>query len=95
MCTDFTNLNKYYPKDDFPLTRIYKNVDSATGCEIMALLNFFSGYHQIWLHKEDEEKTRFITPFGMYCYLRMHKGMHNVGPTFLQNDKGSSERSSW
>jgi hypothetical protein len=40
MCTDFTNLNKYYPKDDFPLTRIYKNVDSATGCEIMALLIF-------------------------------------------------------
>jgi hypothetical protein len=31
-------------------------VDSATGCETMALLDYFSGYHQIWLHKEDEEK---------------------------------------
>jgi hypothetical protein len=38
MCTDFTNLNKWYPKDDFPLTRIDKIVNSTTGCEIMTLL---------------------------------------------------------
>jgi hypothetical protein len=42
----------------------------------------FLGYHQIWLHREDEEKTSFITSFGMYCYLRMPEGLRNVGPTF-------------
>jgi hypothetical protein len=31
MCTDFTDLNKCYPKDNFPLTGIAKVVDSATG----------------------------------------------------------------
>jgi hypothetical protein len=56
MCTDFTDLNKCCPKDDFPLSRIDKVVNSTTGCETMALLDYFSGYHQIWLHKEDEEK---------------------------------------
>jgi hypothetical protein len=71
MCTDFTDLNKCCLKDDFPLTRIDKVVDSATGYKIMALLDYFLGYHQIWLRKEDEEKTCFITPFGTYCYLRM------------------------
>jgi hypothetical protein len=49
MCTDFTDLNKCCPKDDFSLSRIDKVVDSVTGCEIMALLDCFSGYHQIWL----------------------------------------------
>jgi hypothetical protein len=84
MCTYFTYLNKCYPKDDFPLTRIDKIVDSTTNCEMMALLDCFSGYHQIWLHKEDEEKTSFITPFGTYCYLRMLKGLRNTDPTFYR-----------
>jgi hypothetical protein len=56
VCTDFINLNKSCPKDDFPLSRIDKVVDSAAGCETMVLLDCFSGYHKIWLHKEDEEK---------------------------------------
>jgi hypothetical protein len=62
MCTYFTYLNKCCPKDDFHLSRIDKIVDSVAGCEIMALLDYFSGYHQICLRGEDEEKTSFITP---------------------------------
>jgi hypothetical protein len=29
-------------------------------------LDCYSGYHQIWLKKEDEPKTSFITPSGTY-----------------------------
>jgi hypothetical protein len=53
MCTDFTNLNKCCPKDDFPFATIDKIVDSAAGYEMMVSLECFSGYHQIWLHRED------------------------------------------
>jgi hypothetical protein len=70
MCTDFTDFNKCCLKDDFPLIRIDQIIESATGCDIMALLDCFSGYHQIWLRKVDEEKTSFITPFETYCYMR-------------------------
>jgi hypothetical protein len=84
MCTNFIDLNKSYPKDDFPLTRIDKVVGSAAGCEIMTLLDYFLGYHQIWLREEDHEKTSFITPFGTYCYLRMLEGVKNVGSTFCR-----------
>jgi hypothetical protein len=87
MCTDFTNLNKCCPKDDFPLSRIDKIVNSVVGCEIMALLDCFSGYHQIWLHREAEEKMSFITPFGTYCYLPLHEGLRNAGPTFYRMTK--------
>jgi hypothetical protein len=89
MCTDFTDLNKCCPKDDFPLTRIDKIVDSTVGCEMMVLLDCFSRYHQIWLRKEVEEKTSFITPFGMYCYLRMPDGLCNAGPTFCRMMKAA------
>jgi hypothetical protein len=56
MFTDFTDLNKCCPKEDFQMSRVDKVVDSTLGCETMALLDSFSGYHQIWLRKEDEEK---------------------------------------
>jgi hypothetical protein len=84
ICTDFTNLNKCYPKDDPPLMRIDKIVNSTAGCDMMALMDCFSGYHQIWLQKEDEEKKSFITPFGTYCYLRMPEGLRNTCLTFYR-----------
>jgi hypothetical protein len=84
ICTYFTDLNKCCLKDDFPLSRIDKVVDPAASCETMALLDYFSGYHQIWLYKEDEEKISFITPFGTYCYLRMPESLKNAGLMFYR-----------
>jgi hypothetical protein len=70
-----------------PLSRIDKVVDSVAGYETMASVDCFSGYHQIWLHKEDEGKISFITPFNNYCYPRMPEGLKNVGPTFCRMTK--------
>jgi hypothetical protein len=43
----------------------------------------------MWLLKEDEEKISFITPFGMYCYMRMPEGLRNAGPTFCRMTKAA------
>jgi hypothetical protein len=82
MCIDFTDLNKACPKDEFPLPRIDSLVDVAASSELMSLLDYYSGYHQIWMKKEDEPKTSFITPSGTYCYLRMPEGLKNNGGSF-------------
>jgi hypothetical protein len=82
MCIDFTDLNKACPKDEFPLPRIDSLVDAAASLELMSLLECYSGYHQIWIKKEDEPKTSFITPSGTYCYLRMPEGLKNVVGSF-------------
>jgi hypothetical protein len=82
MCIDFTDLNKACPKDEFPLPRIDSLMDATTTLELMSLLDCYSGYHQIWMKKEDEPKTCFITPSGAYCYLRMPKGLKNAGGSF-------------
>jgi hypothetical protein len=74
-------------KDDFPLTRIDKVVDSAAGCEIIALLDCFSGYHQICFQEDDQEKTSLMTLFGTYCYLRKSEGLKNIRPTFCRMTK--------
>jgi hypothetical protein len=82
MCIDFTDLNKACPKNEFPLLRIDSLIDAATSSELMSLLDCYSGYHQIWIKKEDEPKTSFITPRGTYYYLRMPEGLKNAGGSF-------------
>jgi hypothetical protein len=82
MCIDFMSLIKACPKDNFPLPRIDKIIDSAAGCEVMSLLDCFSGYHQIYMKEEDKASTSFITPFGTYCFVRMPEGLKNAGSTF-------------
>jgi len=84
MCIDFIDLNKACKKDPFLLPRIDTSVDKAAGCKRFSLLDCFLGYHRVWLNKEDEEKTSFTTPFGIYCYTRMPKGLKNAGLTFAR-----------
>jgi hypothetical protein len=82
MCVDFTDLNKACKKDNFPLERVDKIIDDAANSEMLSLLDMFSGYHQIRVRKEDEEKASFITPFGTFCFVRMPEGLKNAGCTF-------------
>uniref|UniRef100_A0A2N9FTH5 Integrase catalytic domain-containing protein n=1 Tax=Fagus sylvatica TaxID=28930 RepID=A0A2N9FTH5_FAGSY len=48
----------------------------------MSFLDAFQGYHQIALRREDQEKTVFITPRGVFCYKVMPFGLKNVGATY-------------
>jgi hypothetical protein len=82
MCIDFTDLNKACPKDEFSLPRIDSLVDAAATSKLMSFLDCYSSFHQIWMKKDDESKTSFITPSGTYCYLRMLEGLKNAGGSF-------------
>ena len=82
MCQDFTALNKCCPKDHFPLPRIDQIVDSTAGCERLSFLDAYSGYNQIRMKVEDEEKTAFITPYGVFCCTTMPFGLKNAGATY-------------
>ena len=71
MCVDFTCLNKHCRKDHFPLLRIGQIIDSTAGCERLSFLDAYSGYNQNRLKEQDEVKTAFITPYGVFCYRTM------------------------
>jgi ribonuclease HI len=82
MCVDFTNLNKAYLKDSFPLPQIDLLVDSTSGHELLSFMDAFSGYNQIYMEEADQEKTAFITDRGLYCYKMMPFGLKNAGATY-------------
>ena len=82
MCIDFTDLNKAYPKDSFPLPRIDLLVDSTTGHKLLTFMDTFSGYNQIKMVEEDQEKTAFITSQELYYYKVMPFELKNIGITY-------------
>ncbi|KAL5836643.1 hypothetical protein ACOSQ3_013812 [Xanthoceras sorbifolium] len=59
VCIDFTDLNKACPKDSFPLPYIDMMVEATAGHELLSLMDAFSGYNQILMHPEDQEKNFF------------------------------------
>ena len=82
VCVDFTDLNKAYPKDQFPMPQIHQLVDATAGHPRMSFLDAFQGYHQIALVVDDQEKTAFLTPIGNYHYKIMPFGLKNARSTY-------------
>jgi hypothetical protein len=82
MCVDYTDLNKHCPNDRFGLPQIVQVINSTAGCDLLCFLDCYSGYHQIAIKEEDQEKTAFITPFGTYYYTMMSLGSKNTGATY-------------
>ena len=82
ICVDFTDLNKVFPNDSFPLLRIDQLVDSTAEHKLLMFMDAFLGYNQIKIAQEDQEKTAFITSQGLYCYKVMPFGLKNAGAIY-------------
>jgi hypothetical protein len=82
MSINYTDLNKHCSKYPFPPPRIDQVVDSTAGSVLLCFLNYYFRYHQIALNPDDEDKTAFIMPNGIYCYKVMTFGLKNAGATY-------------
>ena len=82
MCVDFTNLNKACPKDSYPFPRVDVLVDSTSKHQLLSFMDAFSGYNQIRMHEDDQEKTLFVTSQGLFCYRVMPFGLKNASATY-------------
>jgi hypothetical protein len=81
-CTDFHDLNKACPKDNYPTPFIDQIIDECAGCEAFSFMDGFLGYNQIQIKHDDQHKTTFICPWGTFAYHKMPFGLKNVGATF-------------
>ena len=82
MCVDFMDLNRACLKDSYPLPQIDTLVDSTTRHELLSFMDAFSGYNQIKMKEEDQEKTSFVTSQGLFCYKVMPFELKNAGATY-------------
>jgi hypothetical protein len=82
ICVDFWELNKATLKDYFPLPFIDQVLDTLSGKKYFSFLDGYSGYNQILIEPEDQDKTTFTRPWGTYAYRVLPFGLCNAPATF-------------
>ena len=82
VCIDYRKLNSVIRKDHFPLPFIDQMLERLVGRQFYCFLDGYSGYNQITIDPEDQEKTTFTCPFGTFAYKRMPFGLCNAPTTF-------------
>ena len=82
VCTEFRDLNKSCPKDNYPTPFIDQIIDACVGSEVFSFMDGFSRYNQIQIKPEDQHKTFFICPWGTFTYKKIPFGLKNVRATF-------------
>ncbi|GKU93134.1 hypothetical protein SLEP1_g6759 [Rubroshorea leprosula] len=68
--------------DNYALPNIDELVDNSFGYEVLSFCDAYSGYNQIPLAEEDQDKTAFIAVGETYCYIVMPFGLKNAGATY-------------
>ena len=82
VCIDYRKLNAGTRKDHFPLPFVDQMLERVAGHEFYCFLNGYSGYNQIEIALEDQEKTTFTCPFGTFAFRKMPFGLCNAPGTF-------------
>ena len=82
VCIDFIDLNKACLKDSFPLPHIDMLVDATAGHELLSFMDAFSGYNQILMQLDDQDKIAFIIERGIFYYKVMPFGLKDAGTTY-------------
>jgi hypothetical protein len=59
ICVDFRNINRAIPKDEYPMPIADLLIDRASGNKVISFLDGNMGYNQIFVAKEDVNKTTF------------------------------------
>ncbi|XP_068323229.1 uncharacterized protein [Pyrus communis] len=82
MGVDYRKPNSAITKDHFPLPFIDQMLERLVGRAFYCFLDGSSGYNQIPIAPEDQEKTTFTCPFGTFAYRWMPFGLCNAPATF-------------
>ena len=69
---DYRALNQVTKGDGYPIPSVSNILDTLGGGKIFAKLDLASGYWQVPVNPQHIPKTAFVTPLGLFDFLRSH-----------------------
>ena len=81
-CIDYRKVNSVTHKDAYPLPRVDDTLDTLVGSIWFSTIDLKSGYWQVEVAPEHQEKTAFCTQDGLFEFNVMPFGLCNAPATF-------------
>ena len=82
VCVDYRKLNTVTVTDAFPLPFTDGVLDAVAGHEMYTFLDGFNGYNQVHMHPKDQDKTTFVTKWGLFVAVVMMFVLKTAPTTF-------------
>ena len=82
LCVDYRRLNAVTRKDAYPLPRIDDSLDALTGSIYFSTLDLVSGYWQVPLDEEAQQRSAFVTRGGLWRWKVLPFGLTSAPATF-------------
>ncbi|KYO27325.1 hypothetical protein Y1Q_0021245 [Alligator mississippiensis] len=82
LCIDFQKVNAVAKFDAYPMPRVDELVENIGQARYISTLDLTKGYWQVLIAPEDQEKTAFATPWGLFQFRHMPFGLHGAAAMF-------------
>ncbi len=84
LCVDYRKLNDVVIKDRFPVPLIEDEIDKLQDAKFFTTIDLRNGFFHVPVSKDSRKYTAFVTPFGLYEFLRCPFGICNGPAVFTR-----------